>query len=82
MDLMVDYWDVNLSTKFTRKKDLSVAAAIVELFRRRENIEIFNKKALYIMIREMADVKTQYITRVVNILKSEYKRMFKIYRGY
>ena len=32
------------------------------------------------MVREMVKVKTQYITRVVNILKEEYKRLFKIYR--
>ena len=61
---------------FTRKKDIRVAAAIVELFRRRENIEIYNKKALYIMIREMADVKTQYITKVVNQMKRIYKDMW------
>ena len=36
---------------------LQVADAILELFRKRENLEIFNKKALYIYIREMVDVK-------------------------
>jgi len=81
MDLMIDYWDYNLPTKFTRKKDLSVASAIVELFRRRENIEIFNKKALYIMIREMTGVKTQYITKVVKEMKNEYAEMYKKYRS-
>jgi len=81
MDLMVDYWDYNLATKFTRKKDLAVAAAIVELFRRRENIEIFNKKALYIMIREMTGVKTQYITKVVKEMKNEYAEMYMKYRS-
>ena len=75
-DLMVEYWDNNLNVIFTRKKDIRVAAAIVELFRRRENIEIYNKKALYIMIREMADVKTQYITKVVNQMKRIYKDMW------
>ena len=32
------------------------------------------------MVREMVNVKTQYITRVVNILKAEYIRLYKIYR--
>ena len=32
------------------------------------------------MVREMVNVKTQYITRVVNILKKEYKRLFEIYK--
>ena len=79
-DLMVEYWDANLNTIFTRKKDIRVAAAIAELFRRRENIEIYNKKALYIMIREMADVKTQYITKVVNQMRRIYRDMWEDYQ--
>ena len=79
-DYMVAYWDDNLTVLFTRKKDIRVAAAIVELFRRRETIEIYNKKALYIMIREMADVKTQYITKVVNIMRRIYREKWEIYQ--
>ena len=33
------------------------------------------------MVREMVNVKTQYITRVVNILKEEYYRLYKIYEN-
>ena len=80
-DLMVEYWDSNLNVLFTRKKDIRVAAAIAELFRRRENIEIYNKKALYIMIREMADVKTQYITKVVNQMRRIYKDKWEEYQS-
>mgnify|MGYP006092175865 FL=1 len=79
-DYMVAYWDDNLTVLFTRKKDIRVAAAIVELFRRRETIEIYNKKALYIMIREMADVKTQYITKVVNIMRRIYREKWELYQ--
>ncbi len=78
-DQMVGFWDHNLNVIFTRKKDIRVAAAIIELFRRREMIEIYNKKALYIMIREMADVKTQYITKVVNTMRRIYKEMWAQY---
>ena len=79
-NLMVEYWDNNLNTIFTRKKDIRVAAAIAELFRRREHIEIYNKKALYILIREMADVKTQYITKVVNTMRRIYNDMWIEYQ--
>ena len=37
------------------------------MIEKRENIENFNKKALYIMIREMTNSNTQHITRVVNV---------------
>ena len=40
-------------------------------------IENFNKKSLYILIREMADVNTSHITKVMNILKKHYKILLK-----
>ena len=79
-DYMVVYWDDNLTELFVRKKDIRVAAAIVEIFRRRDNLEIYNKKALYILIREMADVKTQYITKVVNIMRRIYREKWEQYQ--
>ena len=72
---MLDYWDNNITNIFRRQKDILVADAVLELFRRRMNIENFNKKALYIMIREMTGSNTQHITRVVNQMKRYYVSM-------
>ena len=69
VDEMLDYWENNLTNIFKRQKDILVADAVLEMFRRRENIENFNKKALYIFIREMTGSKTQHITRIVNVMK-------------
>jgi len=80
MDLFVQYMDTNLSTLFKRQSDMSIADSVLELFRNRENIENFNKKALYILIRDRTGVKTQYITRVVNIMKSAYMEMYFNYK--
>ena len=66
---MLHYWDNNLTNIFRRQKDILVADAVLEMFRRRANIENFNKKALYILIREMTGSKTQHITRIVNLMK-------------
>ena len=66
---MLHYWEENLTNIFRRQKDILVADAVLEMFRRRENIENFNKKALYILIREMTGSKTQHITRIVNLMK-------------
>jgi len=66
---MLNYWENNLTNIFKRQKDILVADAVLEMFRRRENIENFNKKALYILIREMTGSKTQHITRIVNVMK-------------
>ena len=47
--------------------------------KQRDDIENFNKKALYILIREMTDVETAHITSVVNVLKKHYKKLLNTY---
>ena len=76
VDQMLDYWDNNITNIFRRQKDILVADSVLELFRRRANIDNFNKKALYIMIREMTGSNTQHITRVINQMKKYYANMF------
>jgi len=77
VDQMLEYWDNNITNIFRRQKDILVADAVLELFRRRKNIENFNKKALYIMIREMTGSNTQHITRVINQMKKYYFNMLQ-----
>ena len=72
---MIDYWENNITNIFRRQKDILVADSVIEIFRRRQNIENFNKKALYIMIREMTGSNTQHITRVINQMKKYYQNM-------
>ena len=75
VDLFVEYWTNNLTTVFKRKQDMDVANAVLYLMENRENIENFNKKALYILIREMTDSNTQHITRVVNVMKKHHTNL-------
>jgi len=69
IQLLVQYWDFNLNKIFKKKREIEIATAIVELLRRVDNIEYFNKKALYLMIREMTNHKTSHITKVINKMK-------------
>ena len=78
-NLMLKYWDVNLTKVFAKKRDIQIADAVLELFRRAEHIENFNKKHLYLLIREMTDVKTHYITKVVNIMKQHQRKILNEY---
>lgn len=64
--LMLEFWEHNLTRIFKKKKDIQIADAILELFRKADRIECFNKKALYLMVREMTGYKTSNITKVVN----------------
>jgi hypothetical protein len=78
-ELMLKYWDINLTRVFTKKRDIQIADAVLELFRRSQHIENFNKKHLYLLIREMTDCKTHYITKVVNEMKKHQTQMLNDY---
>ena len=51
----------------------------MELFRKRESLEIFNKKALYIYIREITDASTPQITKVTKKLDTLRNKLFNEY---
>ena len=76
IDYFTEYVDKNMFSMFKKTQDIKVCDAINTLFKRRENLEIFNKKALYIYIREMTDVETPVITKVTKILKKLYKKLY------
>ena len=77
LETLAEYWKNNLTTVFKRKKDLDVANSVIELIDMRHNIENFNKKALYILIREMTGSNTQHITRVINVMKKHHFNLHK-----
>jgi uncharacterized C2H2 Zn-finger protein len=81
-NLMLKYWDKNLTKVFIKKRDIQIADAVLELFRRSQYIENFNKKHLYLLIREMTDCKTHYITKVVNIMKEHQSKLLNDYLEY
>ena len=79
LDIYVKYCTDNIYELFPRDEEAQIADAILELFRKREQITIFNKKALYIYIREIIDVKTPRITKVASELGDLYKKQYAFY---
>lgn len=79
MNLMVKFWESNVGKIFTKQRDLDIANAVIELFRRSDRIDAFNKKALYLYIREISSCKTQQITKVINKMK---QYQYNISRSY
>ena len=86
---LFEYVEDNFDTFFPKGKDAQIADAILELFRKRESIEIFNKKALYIYIREIMatnglEAKTPKITKIANKLYGLFKNnyIFFLETGY
>jgi len=72
---VVQYFEKNINNLFKTKRDIKIAYSVLELIKQRETIENFNKKSLYILIREMTNVETSHITKVINVLKKEYKKL-------
>ncbi len=78
--LLVDYWEFNTTKIFKKKRDIEIASAIVKLIERIDNIDNFNKKALYLMVREMTNYKTAHITKVINKMRPHIIRMLGEFR--
>lgn len=78
---MIGYWRNRISNMFNKERDIRIADALLQLFEKRKTIETFNKKGLYVMIREMTGVeRTQHITKVVKRFREEYKDLSENYR--
>jgi hypothetical protein len=79
IDLFEEYVTNNILELFPKKNDAQIADAILELFRKREILEVFNKKALYIYIREIVDAKTPKITKIAGKLYAIFKSQYSFY---
>ena len=79
IDDYTEYVTENIFDLFPKEDDAKIADAILELFRKRENIDIFNKKALYIYIREIIDAKTPKITKIANRLYDIFRENYTFY---
>ena len=78
---LVKYFEDKIPSLFKKHKDVEIAYAIIELFKRKDEIENFNKKALYVLIREMTNVETAHITKVANVLRKHYPTVINRVEG-
>lgn len=79
VELFIKYVDDNLLDLFEKTDEMKVADAILEIFKKRENIDIFNKKAVFIYVKEMTDCQSNTITKVIKKLKTIYKTILDNY---
>ena len=79
LDFYVQEMYDQLEEIFTKESEMKIADAILTIFSKRRDLDIFKKKALYIYIREMTDCETPHLTKVVNKLKDEF---YKLYDNY
>ena len=62
---------------FKKEQELHIADAVLTIFRTRNDLEIFKKKALYIYIREITDCDTPSLTRVITKLKLDFQEKYQ-----
>jgi hypothetical protein len=79
VELFIKHVDDNLLDLFDKTEEMKVADAILEIFKKRENIDIFNKKAVFIYVKEMTDCQSNTITKVIKKLKVIYKTILDNY---
>jgi len=80
MDRWVESTYETLEETFTKESDRKIADAVLTIFKTRNDLDIFKKKALYIYIREMTDCETPALTKVINILKEDFREKYlKLY---
>jgi len=79
LDIWVDRTDNELEGMFIKDSERRIADAILTVFRRRYDIDIFKKKALYIYVREMTDCETPHLTKVVSVLKEDFYNLYRKY---
>jgi len=80
IDEYILYCTKKIYTIFPKLEEAIIADAILDLFRFRHNIDIFNKKALYINIREKIDVPAPKITKIAKKLHTLFKEKYEFYR--
>lgn len=72
LEELIKYIDDRLLDLFEKEDDIKAADAILEVFKKRENIDVFNKKALFIFVKEIANVQSNTITKVIKKFKQIY----------
>lgn len=78
--MLVGFWENNVSVFFKKERDRKIADAVIEILRKVDSLEVFNKKHIYIQVREICPCKTQQITKVINVMRKNYEELAKQYQ--
>tara|TARA_R100001015_G_C4635196_1_gene203994 strand:+ start:343 stop:891 length:549 start_codon:yes stop_codon:yes gene_type:complete len=69
LKMEMETWKVD----FSRESEKKVYDAVIVLFESADEIEIFNKKAIYLYLRELTGMNTKQIVTQLNKMRSRYK---------
>lgn len=67
----------NLNVMFPKESDRVIADAVLTIFKTRQDLQIFQKKALYVYIREITGCETLFLTKVIRKLRESFFEKYK-----
>lgn len=67
--------DASLLDDFSTQEEARIADAILTVFKKKDKIDIVNKKAFFIYVKEITDANSTSITRVIKTMKKKYFAM-------
>ena len=73
------YITKNIIVLFPLEKDQEIVQAILNIFSKRESLDILNKQHIYLILREITNQTTPNITRVIKVFKELFKQQMKVY---
>ena len=79
IDLWIEWYDVHLYELYEKEKHIKIVDAVLEIFKSRKSIDLFQKKLLYILIRERANCNTTEITPIIKQIKAHFMKMHRTY---
>ena len=65
----METWEVD----FTKEAEKKVYDAVIVLFDSADEIEIFNKKAIYLYLREITGMNTKQVVTQLNKMRKKYR---------
>jgi ribosomal protein L22 len=80
-DEFLDFIELNLDKFYITRMDISTANAIVSILRRRFELDIFDKKALYIYVKNIVKVSNQKFLDTFNIIRREYYKYRELHNS-
>jgi hypothetical protein len=79
IDKYVLYIEQNINKLFEKELDRKICKSVLELFKKRENLEVINKQASYLYLKEMSGTTAPQITKVLKELKDIRRKLMNEY---
>jgi hypothetical protein len=65
----------SLLDSFSTPEEIKIADAVITIFKKKDKIDIINKKAFFIYVKEITDANSTSITKVIKSMKKQYFEM-------